>query len=100
MFDEYTYTNRPTCTCTQFKVGVRRQVAFTYYFSVIGYTLANLDAKQNCTELIDTTLPEFDLSMGSKLLDTAFLLDTVIILLDTIIGYSYYMPMDTAKSLE
>ena len=100
MFDEYTYTDRPTCTCPQFKVGVRRQVALTYYFSVISYTVANLDAKQTCTELIATTLPEFDLSMGSKLLDTALLLDTVIILLDTIIGYSYYMPMDTAKSVE
>ena len=75
-------------------------MAHRYYFSVIGYTLANLNAKQTCTELIDTTLPEFHLSMGSKLLDTALFLDTVIILMDTIIGYSYYMPMDTAKSVE
>ena len=75
-------------------------MAHRYYFSVIGCTQANLDAKQTCTELIDTTLPEFDLSMGSKLMDTALLLDTVIILLDTIIGFSYYMLMDTAKSVE
>ena len=41
------------------------------------------------------------MSMGSKLLDTALLLDSVITLFGTIIiGYSYYMPMNTAKSVE